>query len=502
MPNNDDRSILQAAVDAEGVIKSGSLNEVLRQIQETTHTLEGRLGVIPLRDSVTIDGKLSLAEQDTQVGEEGYGTIYFDSDTGKLMASEDGAAMVELIGSGGGGIRQTFRGLHLGTHPDNVTDLTTVYLYRCDEVVFDDETKMVDLGGTTASTAALGISGIDTGVKVNSTWYSIYIVANETSSGLILHREKDYFADEVQSGIAATVNLRDVAGRQQVAQGFQTDLAKPIELIEIVARSVGAPTGSVWIEIQSDSGGSPSGTVLATSQKFKALSLASGAYFVQFPFRNPFTPTALTQYHFVVRSDCAIDGANYIQLSNRSDIYARGAEKTYDGAVWTAPGDDLTFQVIVTQNDTSVEIPSGYTKKCKIGYCYVDSSGNLVPFTAIDHHVIMNVDSNSGNVTSINPTLITASTMIPPGPIELELSYSHGTAGLQIVTAAFPLGYALSTVAGARGRGGSSGSRSIFADSTVPHGLVGTLNTEFQRFYAATPAGTAILWVSAWRWSR
>ncbi len=88
-----------------------SVQQAILQLSEMIHKLEGRLGPIALRDSLVVDGDLSLtgdltAPSSINVGEgvvstapalstDGTGKIYFDG--AKFQVSEDEGAWVDLI---------------------------------------------------------------------------------------------------------------------------------------------------------------------------------------------------------------------------------------------------------------------------------------------------------------------------------------------------------------------------------------------------------------------
>ena len=61
MPNTDDRYIptLQASTTGQPTVSLTNAQEELRKIWEVVHSLEGRLGTIALRDSVTVAGDLT-----------------------------------------------------------------------------------------------------------------------------------------------------------------------------------------------------------------------------------------------------------------------------------------------------------------------------------------------------------------------------------------------------------------------------------------------------------
>lgn len=70
-----------------------SINEVVRLIFYLLSALEGRTGVIQLRDAVSIIGRIT----EPPVSETGWATVYYDSLLDKLRVSKNGAAYVDII---------------------------------------------------------------------------------------------------------------------------------------------------------------------------------------------------------------------------------------------------------------------------------------------------------------------------------------------------------------------------------------------------------------------
>lgn len=94
MANNDDRWIPSLKGDPP-------TNEIIKNIYQYLHLLEGRVGEVALRDSLKTDGKITLVGQETEpeVAEEDGFALYFSPEDG-LFSSEDGNAW-ETFPSGG-----------------------------------------------------------------------------------------------------------------------------------------------------------------------------------------------------------------------------------------------------------------------------------------------------------------------------------------------------------------------------------------------------------------
>jgi hypothetical protein len=180
--------------------------------------------------------------------------------------------------------------------------------------------------------------------------------------------------------------------------------------------------GNLWVTIEGDSAGSPSGTALATSDKFDVSVVPTTRGWIRFIFRTPVSLSASTQYHIVLQGDWAMNGTNVVSWRGDGTGYANGSGKKFDGTNWAAAGvADFSFKTYITQNDTAVTMPSGYDQRALIGYVYNNSSSNFVAFTARDRDVHVDVINQvlvTGG-TSTYQTLIDAAAFIPPVPVTL-----------------------------------------------------------------------------------
>jgi hypothetical protein len=287
-----------------------------------------------------------------------------------------------------------FRGVVLRTHVDTDLAKKSVMLLNANQITMDDGTGVSDWGSNlSCDITTVGAGGLDTGSEIAFNWYQIYAIrkSSDGTKNLLLHKATKWVLDEEQNTADSTQNFRETSSLQKIAQGFSVDETAPIISVYVPMRKVGSPTGTVWMTLEADSAGSPSGTPLATSQKIDASLLvpssgAAGA--VVFVFRNPLTATLGTTYHMVLNSSVTTSASHYVDMSIwNANVYAKGALKTYDGAAWTAAVKDLTFQLIIQRIPTAVTMPSGYDQKALIGYVYNNSASDFVPFIAADRYV-------------------------------------------------------------------------------------------------------------------
>lgn len=326
-------------------------------------------------------------------------------------------------------LSQDFLNLNLQTHPDVTASVNKVQLTHADAIVMDTGEEISTWDDLTADITAAGAGGLDAGTEQASTWYSVWAIYNGTTKNIMLHREKDYFLDEDSSaGEDGQHLLRDASARTKLSQGFQVDTAGLIEFVDVKLIKVGTPTGQYWLTIETNSGGVPSGTVQATSDKYDISRLTTTAGWVRIPFRTPFSVSAATQYHLVLQGDFTISGSNHMgwRADTSAGAYANGAKAAYDGATWTSDSDDdFVMKIYVTRNDTTVTMPSGYDRKARIGFVYNNGSSNFKQFHQKDRYVFTgkaNYKVATSLVFAASPTLVDLSSFVPPLPVSAVLT--------------------------------------------------------------------------------
>ena len=105
----------------------------------------------------------------------------------------------------------------------------------------------------------------------------------------------------------------------------------------------GAPTDNVLISIETDSGGSPSGTVAAQIATVSGASLVAGSSTPRISFTTGAILTPGTAYWVVLRRSGAVDAANFYWVGK-----AYGTAKSYkmwDGSTWgTGVAEDIALE--------------------------------------------------------------------------------------------------------------------------------------------------------------
>jgi hypothetical protein len=356
------------------------------------------------------------------------------------LPSADGSSGQVLTTNGSGvlswstkteGISQDFKGLSLRTSPNADIATTTVVLDHADEIVMDTGNRVTDWNDLSANIASSGAGGLDAGAEAASTWYEIYAIrkSSDGTKNLLLHRAKDYFLDESDTGTANAVPLRDASTKEKLAQTFDTDVTGSLEFVDIPLTKVSSPTGRIWVSIYATSGGAPTGAALKTSDKADVANITTG-HWIRFMFRDPLSVTAGVTYAIVLEGDFTISGVNHVYwLGNVGNTYAAGSQFSYNGTTWTDQSRDQGFKAYVTRyyngatasaTTHSVTMPTGYDQKAHVGYVYNNSSSNFKPFIALDRNV--KYESHTGNIavnagTSVTPVLTDISSILPPTPV-------------------------------------------------------------------------------------
>src|SRR3990167_2476971 len=209
------------------------------------------------------------------------------------------------------GLRQTFRGLNLRTHPDADVAASKVYLDHADEIVMHDGEQVDDWDDLVADITASGAGGLDTGAEGASRWYEIHAIrkSSDGTKGLLLHRAKDHLLDTsftTARNAERRLRIATATATDKLAQGVQFATAGKLEFIDVQIIGGTAPTGNIWFSLQASSGGDADGVALATTDKLNAAFVATTAnQWVRFVFRAPYTVASATQYHLVLEGDYA-----------------------------------------------------------------------------------------------------------------------------------------------------------------------------------------------------
>lgn len=410
----------------------------------------------------------------------------------------------------------TFAGLSLQTSLDADRAKYRVELTGVDYIVMDDGTVLDnssdDWTDVAAEITTSGAGGLDTGTEESSTWYEVYAIAKEDGTrNLLLHKAPWQTADAFNvSGEDATQGIRSAVDNStvKVAQGFQQSESGPVTVIEVKLIKVGTPTGNIWFTIEGDSGGVPDGNALVTSAKMDVSRIPTTALNMAIPCYEGTSLSASTQYWLVAQGDWTVSAANYIgwRMDGSAGSYASGSKALYDSdtAGWTTDTDDDMYFVVYGERDrSSVTMPSGYTRKCHIGYVRNNSSSDFAPFFQNnrtwqhrDISVTNHVDVASIALSGPNKFLLGGSTTA--APIRRQMRLHVGVAGTGAAAVTMALGdYTATDLNSSTGVGAQAVLRAELT-AAVAH-VFGSINILQGIIYAeGTSSGT--LKIAAFEW--
>lgn len=405
-----------------------------------------------------------------------------------------------------GGLTQRARGLYLARESGH-TATNVVRLHKADEIVMQDGSRVADWPGLAANMAASGANGYLGGTNAIANWYRV-VALRQSATGtraLGLAHHGSYINDTGgghASGDDAQHGLQDAVARAKLAQGFQVSTAAPqVYGVRVRLVKVGTPTANMWLTIETDNAGVPSGTALATSDSLLtgSVSAVAGGHFVMFVFRSPPTLASGTQYHLVLNSNGGSAG-NHVawRYDSTASTYTGGALATYDSGTttWTTTAAaDFMFEIIKRDPvvDIAANLPAGYDQYAVIGWAYYTSGGEIRAFRQIDQHWIPDQQTLLFSSTATLPTLTDVTAFIPPVPITLRLAGTHSLSTAINYYGGVPSG--LMTRSGAWRDGGNAQHYASAAnDAVMP---VVSLQTELQRLYFSTTAGTGTPWLDS-----
>lgn len=427
--------------------------------------------------------------------------------TGQAAFDDIYASSATQLARGARQLRQTFRGLVLRTHPDADLEASQILLDKCDEMVFNDGTRVANLANLVADITVSGAGGLAAGAEGASRHYQAYVL-RKSSDGtlcLVLHRAKDWTSDvsfTTARDASRALRLATSTATDNLAQGVQFATSKPFVFFNAELVRVGTVTGRVWFTLESDTAGSPSGTVLATSKKLNAARVnTSNGHIIRIPFRAPATPTATTQYHLRMWGDYTRSDANYIAWRGvAAGGYAGGSAKQFNGAAWSAASGvgDFYFNCFTEQNDTPLTLPGGYDQYCLVHPgVYNDSSSNFVPFEARDRRIRFFQGQHASTTTATIPTLVDLSAVIPPVPVDLDVGAEASATSIVMAVAGVPDGFGTPSDS-VEGFGMVVGYDGVGA-AGYPTGR-GSVMTDHQACYVRVNGSTGVAFVMGYAW--
>ena len=187
-------------------------------------------------------------------------------------------------------------------------------------------------------TGETGWSGVDPrryllDTPTSATQWRLYVSANN-GAGAVALRE---------------FNLLGATFDTKLAQSFTVTTPCRVSAVDLWLNRHNTPAGNLTVEIQTDSGGSPSGTAVTngsgTSGTVAASGLSATPAKTTFEFANP-PNLPVGTYWLVLETTDSASATDYVQWAQDSGAgYAGGVLKSYDGAAWNAESADAVFAV-------------------------------------------------------------------------------------------------------------------------------------------------------------
>lgn len=402
-------------------------------------------------------------------------------------------------------VKSTHTGLVLRTDRDSNQADRMVEIVSVDSLVMDDGTVFSNSDnswtGKYADITASGAAGLDTGAEYGGTWYDVYAIATESGTkNLLLHQAKAWSDEAAYStGEDASQNVGSATSNQSVAQGFKLSNSGKLRYAQLKLLKVGSPTGHIACAVYSDNAGVP-GSLLATSHSIDISKLPTTATLVHFTFAHtaPTLSASPTQYHVAI--GISVDASNYLQwrMDGSAGTYTDGAKAIWNGSAWTTDtDDDMMFAIGLEVNNSAVTMPTGYTKKCHLGWVFNDSASDFRPFIQTER---------TRRDLSINET--DNSTAIMDGGVRVDRPFAPAVESCRAFLACGGTGTQSAVVAiGDTSRYDLSSS----GDTTSAHAILYSVGTSTrpgvfievpvsQGFFTAHGTDTAKLWMSGFSW--
>ena len=134
-----------------------------------------------------------------------------------------------------------------------------------------------------------------------------------------------------------------------MAQSFQLSAGDVVEYITLYLKKVGSPTGTLTLRIETDSGGSPSGTLVSphATATMSESALSTGYTSETFTFAETFGIDGSTTYWLVLTTDSSASLVNAaVWGTDRSNPnYVNGTLKVKNGGTWYDSEIDACFEV-------------------------------------------------------------------------------------------------------------------------------------------------------------
>lgn len=167
------------------------------------------------------------------------------------------------------------------------------------------------------------------------------IVTGSASNNGTFTLSKDAYDDGKKIDVTATLSTEAAGasvtisgiGAERLAQKYVQSHAFELWRVGLKIAKVGSPSGSLQIEIQTDSGGSPSGTIVATCSLAASEIGESPTWYWLSAASNP-TLSASSSYWLVIKRSTTASPTDYFTVQMDATIYETC--KAWNGSAWVA----------------------------------------------------------------------------------------------------------------------------------------------------------------------
>lgn len=355
---------------------------------------------------------------------------------------------------------QTFRGLSMGTSlADKVANGTQIIVYKLDEAVMDDGEVVADWPvNSIINISTAGAGGLDGGTANANNWYEVYAIRKRVdgTKNFIIHRALDRLPNQntmnftfwpTVAGATLGLGANNTSNLYtRFAQSFTPNVAGALTSIEVRGYKTSTPIGNVWLTVEANSAGAPSGTVLATSRKMDLGRLAvTTASNLRFVFDTTTNVALATSYFWLFNSDYTASAtafANLVFSLANTNIGANGVNAGVPmgntGASWVQLTSIGTFiyKTYIEANSVAVTMPAGYDQKCLISYAATDINSRLKEYHQRDRTITTYYSSQwagpLGGIWQIqNPEVADLLLTVPP--VSCLVSFLHTGGGSPLI---------------------------------------------------------------------
>lgn len=140
-----------------------------------------------------------------------------------------------------------------------------------------------------------------------------------------------------------------VVENDKLSQSFQVTGAQTARLAKLYLKKLGTPTGTLTLRVETDSSGSPSGSLVDANATatFNEADVSTSYGWVSIPFNGNFNLSGSTTYWLVLSTSRSVSATDYIQwgADASSPGYANGQMKSQQSGSWIVESKDAVFDL-------------------------------------------------------------------------------------------------------------------------------------------------------------